>query len=280
MKTILFAAAITVAAPFVFGASAPVSGAAAPDVAALFTAWGDSLPLDEAIAGQIARYSREEDDLGDAYPASLAAAVRRLLLGDAKRALAKLPREPSEPVVEVEYLDAGFANDGLEPDNDHQRDFEKGFIRVESFAFIPAKEVDPERALELYTSPQFRMDVSSRIERIWQEDGLSCIEVGGVTAILSPTQYCNRVDALIQPGLACEHSQTVANPGGDDYQTVYFKESLKTFVAMEGGLAYHYINYTRTVKLGRIKRTFGRGQIEGSEMDKIRELERRLSDGD
>jgi hypothetical protein len=43
---------------------------------------------------------------------------------------------------------------------------------------------------------------------------------------------------------------------------------------------YHYIHYTRSVKLGAIKRTFGRGKIEDSEMSKILELQRRLSDGD
>jgi hypothetical protein len=211
MKLRSFIAAVMIAAPFLYGTSLPSRETAGRDFAAVVTGWGDSLALDGAVAEQIAMYSREEDDLGENYPATLADRMRRLLLDDAARALSKLPTGPGDPAVEVQFLDAGFANDGgAEPDDGHQRDFEKGFIRIESFAFIPAVGVAPEQVLELFTSPQFRMDVSSRIKRIWPEDRLSCIEVGGVTAILSPTLACNHVDVLIEPGIASEHSQVVA----------------------------------------------------------------------
>jgi hypothetical protein len=259
----------------------PATEAGVPDYAAALAGWGDSLELYDGVVEQIERYSAENHDLGRAYAEALAADVRRLVFGDAALAMKGLPTVPGEPVVEVEYLEPGFAvADGNEPDAKHQREFEEGFIRIESLAFIEAEGVTPAQALALFTSPRFRMDVSHRIERIWEEGGLSCIEVGGVTAIMAPTQACNRTEELVEAGLAAQHSQVVANPGGDDFQTVYFKESLKSFVAVEGGLAYHYINYTRTVKLGALKRTFGRGRIEASEKDKIRELQRRLLDGE
>jgi hypothetical protein len=281
MKLLSTGSAIIVGVLLVLVTDEPAPGAAARDYAAVVSQWAQTLAVEEAAVEQIARYSQEEDDMGDAYPAALAANVRRLLIEDAARALATLPTYKGEPMVEAEFLEAGFADpSGEKPEENHQRKFEEGFIRIESRAFIAADRVTPQQALELFSSPQFRMDCSSRIERIWPEDGLSCVEVGGVKAIMSPTMACSRVDGMDDPEVASQHSQSVSNPGDDDYQTVYFKESLKTFIAVDGGLVYHYIHYTRSVKLGSIKRTFGRGKIEDSEMSKILELQRRLSDGD
>jgi len=269
---------VTLIGALVFAAFAVST--ASEDYPAVIGGWGDGLELDERIAEQIAIYSGEEDDLGPAYPESMASTMRRLVFEDATRALADLRATPGEPVVEVSFLESGFASpDGKERDDKHQRQFEEGFIRTEATAFFAVDGMTAEEAMREYTSADLRMSVSSRIKRIWKDDDLSCVEVKGVRAIMSPTLACNRVDELIEPGLASQHSQVVANPGDDDFQTVYFKESLKTFVAVEGGIAYHYINYTRAVKLGSIKRSFGRGKIEESEAKKIRELQSRLSDG-
>lgn len=236
--------------------------------------------MDQRIAGEINRYSREEDDLGDTYAAAIAADVRSLIFGDAVKALEKLPAVGAEQSVEVAFLESGFTTtSGKEPDDKHQRKFEEGFIRIEVLATFELEGVKPEEALRSYTGREFRMETSSRIERIWTEDDLSCVEVKGVKALLSPTLACNRIDELVLPGLASQHSQVVSNPGGDDYQTVYFKESLKTFVEIPGGLALHYINYTRAVKLGSIKRSLGRGRIVSSEEEKIEALRTRLSNG-
>lgn len=253
---------------------------AGDDSVPVIAQWGEELDLDERIVEQIDRYSREEDDLGDSYAPEIAAAVRRLVFQDAVNALGNLPEVGAEPSVEVTYLEPGFAAcDGKEPNDDHQRDFEKGYIRIEVVATFEIQGATPEQALRAYTNPEFRMSTSSRIKRIWTEDDLSCVEVKGVRALLSPTFACNRIDELIRPGLASQHSQVVSNPGGDDYQTVYCKESLKTFVAVRNGLAMHYINYTRAVKLGRLKKSLGRGRIVDSEEEKIQELKTRLADG-
>jgi hypothetical protein len=245
----------------------------------LVSEWGSELEMDPRVVEQIEAYSREKDDLGEIYPSTLAAEVRRLVFADAARALANLPSAPGEPSIDVSFLDAGFAAKGGTPTEDkNQREFEEGFIRTEVLAYIQVEDVTPEAALRVYTSSEFRMEVSSRIKRIWAEGNLSCYEVKGVRALLSPTLACNRIDELVRGEVASEHSQVVANPGDDDYQTVYFKESLKTFVAAPGGLVLHYINYTRAVKLGSIKRSFGRGKIAESEEKKIRGLELRFSD--
>lgn len=257
----------------------PAGQAASEDHGPRVTEWGAGLELDPRVVEQIEIYSQEEDDLGEGYASVLAPEVRRLVFAAAVGALGDLPSAPGEPIIDVSFLEAGFAaRDGEPPADEHQREFEEGFIRTEVLAYIEVEDVTPETALRMYTSPELRMDVSSRIKRIWADGKLSCYEVKRVRALLSPTMACNRIDEFVCSDVASEHSQVVANPGGDDYQTVYFKESLKTFVAVPGGLALHYINYTRTVKLGSIKRKFGRGKIAESEEDKIRELERRLLD--
>jgi hypothetical protein len=121
------------------------------------------------------------------------------------------------------------------------------------------------------------MEVSSRIKRIWMEGEESCIETKGLRPFLSSTLACNRIDELISPGLASQHSQVVSNPGGDDYQDVYFKESLKTFVNVPGGVVFYYINYTRAVKLGGLRKRIGRGKVKGSQEKAVRELQSVLS---
>ena len=73
-----------------------------------------------------------------------------------------------------------------------------------------------------------------------------------------------------------QHSQVVSNGGDEDYQRVYFKESLKSFVAVSGGLALYYINYTRSTDIGRFGKYIARGKIEGAQEDAIEELMRRL----
>ena len=116
-----------------------------------------------------------------------------------------------------------------------------------------------------YVDPEFRMTVSSRIKHIWSEGGDSCIETKGFRPFLESTLVCNGIDEFHGGAIAAQHSQVVSNPGGDDHQDVYFKESLKTFVEIPGGIALHYINYTRTVKLGGLRKRIGRGKIAGSQ---------------
>lgn len=260
----------------------PVSASGAGEQAppSVLAGWLDRFPPDEEVIGQIDRYSREEDDLGPGYAAAMAASLRALIVAAAVRALADPAAAPVEPAVDVAFPDPGFADpSGREPDRKSQREFEKGFIRTEATVFLNTGDATPAEALRAYTDPAFRMEMSSRIKRIWDEDSLSCVEVKGITGLLSPTLGCNRVRELILPDLAAQHSQVVSNPGGDDYQTIYYKESLKTFVSVPGGLVFHYINYTRAVKLGSIKRKIGGGKIADKEERKIRELPGRLSNG-
>ena len=95
-------------------------------------------------------------------------------------------------------------------------------------------------------------------------------------ALLDPTMACNRIDRFFQGTVAAEHSQVVRNRGDNSYQDVFFKESLKTFVVTPGGVALHYINYSRSVRLGRLQRAIGGGRIEGSQENNARVLAERI----
>jgi hypothetical protein len=253
-------------------------GSAGGETAQRFHLWGDSLALDPRVMVEIERYEKEEAALGRSYSLKLAAGIRQLVLARAGSQIEKIIKGDRNPLVEVSFPDPGFAAKEMRrPERDAERDFEKGFILTEVVAFFEAASVTPQAALDSYTRPDFRMSVSSRIKRIWPEDELSCIEIDGVKVVLSPTSTCSRIEEYHSPGLSVQHSQVVSNGGDDGNQAVYFKESLKTFVAIPGGVALHYINYTRAVDMGWLGKKISPGKIKDSRRKAIEELAKRLA---
>ncbi|UCH83771.1 MAG: hypothetical protein JSW50_15195 [Candidatus Latescibacterota bacterium] len=235
------------------------------------TQWADSLVLDDRVIEEIERFAADEDEgFGKGYAGNLAADLRRIVFADVTRRLDAITAGKIDPFVEASYPEAGFARtDEGKPDLKAERKFEESFVRTELVAVFKNNDISPETALRVYTSAEFRKKASSRIERIWDEDGLNCVETTGVTMLLSPMLSCSRVSELISTGLAVQHSQVVGNGGSDGYQPVYFKESVKTFVRVPGGLVLHYINYSRTVGMGGLKKSIGRKKIKGSQEDAI-----------
>jgi hypothetical protein len=245
----------------------------------MVTAWVDSLPFDDRVIDGIELYANEKrSEFDEGYASGLAAGIRRLIGADAERQLGRLSEGIRCPIIEVSILDPGFASiGGKPPDNKTERDFERSFVRTEVLVFFEHEAMSPGTALDLCTDEEFRKTVSSRIERIWNEGEEVCIEVGGVKILLNPLKYCDRIEELQQKDVSLQHAQTVRNEGDGGYQAVYFKESLKTFVRLPDGLAFHYINYSRTVGMGGIKRRVARGKIEDSEKKAVEELGRRLA---
>jgi hypothetical protein len=243
----------------------------AGDTTARVAKWGDTLMLDERVTAEIVRFATDEGaQFSTDYAQSLAADIRRLVFADVAVRLDAIAAGDIEPFVEVSYPEAGFAGkDGAAPQQKSERKFEDSFVRTELIAVFRDNDAMPETALRLYTNADFRKKATSRIERIWDEDGLNCVETAGVTMLLSPMSNCSRVNELILPDLAMQHSQVVRNGGGDGYQAVYFKESVKTFVVVPGGLVLHYINYSRTIGMGGLKKSLGRKKIKGSQEDAI-----------
>jgi hypothetical protein len=76
--------------------------------------------------------------------------------------------------------------------------------------------------------------------------------------------------------LSAQHSQVVANPGDEDDQVVYFKESLKTAVRVPGGLAIHHVHYSRSVNLGRLERWVAHGKVKDAEERTLHLLRERI----
>jgi len=157
--------------------------------------------------------------------------------------------------------------------------FEESLIRTEMVACLETENPDPEAVLQIYVSPEFRMVAESRIIDMWEDEEGACMETKGVLSLVEPTRVCNRIQDFRAEGVAAQHSQVVFNEGRKPYEDVYFKESLKTFVRIPGGMALHYINYARAGNLGRLERWAGPGQIRGSQEGNVAELQRRLRRG-
>lgn len=255
-------------------------GSARVDAAhATVAAWLDSLPVDEGAIGEIELFAREKrSEFDDGYASRLAAGIRRLVGEDVERQLGRLTEGVRAPFIEVTILDAGFASAGKKPGgNKTEQDFEKSFVRIEVLAFFANDTTPPRTALGMYTDPDFRKTVSSRLKSVWNEAEEVCIEMGSVKLVLDPIKCCDRIEELHLDDISIQHARTVRNTGGRGYQAVYFKESLKTFVRLPDGLAFHYIAYTRTVGMGGIKGKIGRGKIEESEKKAVAEIGRRLA---
>ncbi len=236
--------------------------------------WLSALPLDARIADEIGRFTHDDIELSEDYRSAMAGSMRELIMKEADRAVAALMLGPCEASVEVTYPRKDDNDQAVEA----EKEFSKSFIRTEMFACFETSLEDPTVALETYTNGEFRKEASSRIKDVWAEGDLSCVETDGIRALLSPTKSCNSLRRFTESGMAAEHSQVVWNEGQDPYQDVYYKESVKTFVQIPGGLALHYLNYSRTTNMGRAQRWFGTGSIEDSQRDAAELMAQRLAD--
>ena len=266
----------TICMAFIALMTVPVASGAGDHASAL-VAWGSELEKDPRVAAEVQSFEREGGELGEGYAARLAEGIRGLVFSQAGERIRALLDGECEPFIDVSFPDPGFAaqKDDSKPPKTVRR-FESSFVRTEVLACLET-DVSPEEALGIYTSPAFRMRVSSRINRIWDEGDEGCIEIDGVKMLLSPTLSCNSITELRLDGLAAQHSQVVSNSEAGKYQRVYFKESLKVFVAIPGGLALYYINYARASDLGGLSKFVARRSIASSQEEAIQELRARLA---
>ena len=234
--------------------------------------WLATLPLDARSADEMGRFTHDETELSEGYRSALVASMRGLIVMEADQAVSALLLGACEPSVEVTYP----RKDDNDQEVEAEKEFSKSFIRTEMFACFKTEMDDPTAALDIYTDGDFRKETSSRIEEVWAEGDRSCVETGRIPALLSPTKSCNSISSFSESRMAAEHSQVVWNEGKNPYQDVYYKESVKTFVQIPGGLALHYLNYSRTTHMGRAQRWFGTGRIEDSQRASAEMMARRL----
>jgi len=256
----------------------PEQEAAPPSIAA----WGDSIPLGPSVEGEILRFGGGTP-LSPGYARAFARDVRDRVMSEAGARVAELLAGDCTPFVDVTIGEWDVPDPPDEPLSREVKklaeSFEGSLIRTEMVACLHGFDGDPKEVLELYTNREFRMAAADRILDIWDDSEGSCIETKGAYRLVDPTKVCNEITELRAPDLAAQHSQVVFNQAADPYQTIYFKESLKTFVRLSDGIGLHYINYTRAGNLNRMARWIGAGQIRKTEEGMVDLLRTRLTEG-
>lgn len=245
-----------------------------------FLRWVQSLKLDPRATDVLDRFSYNGERLSEHYRKSLPARVRALMMLSVESQVCNLAKGNCEPFIDVTYPKPGFA---LQAEgfiqSDVERRFEEGFLRIEVVACFPGKKISTKKALGIYTSPEFRMEASSAIKRLWSMPGLSCVETKAIPALLPPTYFCNHTQEFHSNSLSAQHSQLVLNGNPDSYEPVYFKESIKTFVETHRGLALHYVNYTRSARPGKVKRYLQEKAVVHSQKSTLNLLRKKFEKG-
>jgi len=240
--------------------------------------WGTSLEVDPRIPREILRFQEGGTALGEDLARTFAMAIRSRVFTSAGRQVDLLLNGECKPFVDVS-MGTPDSLSAPEVSGDLKKAWEKfgdSVVRTEMVACLETDIPDPAEVLQLYVSPEFRMVAEGRIIDMWEGPEGQCMETKGVLRLVDPTRVCNRIQDFRGEGVAAQHSQVVFNEGKKPYQDVYFKESLKTFVRIPGGMALHYINYARVGGLGRLERWAGPGQIRGSQEGNVEELRKRL----
>ena len=240
--------------------------------------WGRGLDLDPRVVRELGRFSVDEASLSPEYRQALASWVREQLFAGADRQVSRLLEAPCRSFINVSFPGADFGRrfrgSGRAPTEVR---FEAGLVRTEMVGCFESSAIASSEALRGLTTPEFRQLAEPRIKRIWLEGSLVCVETNGVFAVLDPTWACNRVDQFLEAGIAAEHSQTVSGAPDGSFQDVFFKESLKSFVRIPGGLALHYIHYSRTTDLGSLERWVAEGRIREAQERQVAQLRGRLT---
>ena len=239
--------------------------------------WGSALDLDPRISREILRFENGTG-LSQAQAQAFARAVRSRVFSVAAEKVSKLLTGECTPFIDVTMgeSDLQLAGEFTGEERKGWERFDNSVIRTEMVACLQTGITDPAEVLEIFVSPEFRMVAESRIIDMWEDGEGSCMETKGVLSLVEPTRVCNRIQDFRSEAVAAQHSQVIFNEGRKPYEDVYFKESLKTFVRIPGGMALHYINYARAGNLGRLERWAGPGQIRGSQEGNVAELKQRL----
>jgi len=231
--------------------------------------------MDSRVLRELQRFSAKEE-FSPELTSGFIEEIRSRVISAVGAQSAKLLAGECRPSIEVSIGDSEFPTLEETASGESWEDFQKSLIRTEMVACLETDRKDPEAVLQAYVSPEFRMRVESRITDMWVDSVGSCMETKGAYGLVDPTRICNRVHDFSSENMAAQHSQVVFNEGKEPYQEAYFKESLKTFVRFPGGMALHYINFTRAADLGRVERWIGAGKIKDSQNGTVEELQRWL----
>jgi hypothetical protein len=232
------------------------------------------LPVQPGVDAEIARF--QDGRLPPSYRAEFARAARRRLGTEVRDLLAQMVQDGCTPGVSVEFPGQEFS--GIQDLTSLEKDFEDSMVLTRSSS-CHRTDLPPEELLGIYSSRDLRMAAQSRMEDVYEEDGLTCYAVGGVPILLAPTRSCNDVTQATWPGAAAEHSQSVRSEA-EGHQPVYFKESLKAALELQDGVVgLVHVTVTRSTGLGGLEKRLGRGKIEESVRRQAEVLAERLRSG-
>jgi hypothetical protein len=230
-----------------------------------------SLPTHPGVDAEIARFKGGR--LEPEYRRVFADVARQRVTSEVEGLLAEMLRSGCRAEVSVDFPGERFS--GVPEPTSVQKDFEDSVVLTRSTACY-ATEIPPGELLGIYSSREVRMAAQSRMEDVYEEDGLICYAVGGVPLLLSPTRSCNDVHGMATERLAADHSQTVRSEERG-HQPVFFKESVKAAVRLaDGRIGLVHVTLTRSTGLGGLEKRLGRGKIEDSLRQQTQVLGERL----
>lgn len=231
-----------------------------------------SLSTHPGVDTEIARF--EDGRLEPEYRQAFAEVARTRVRTEVQHLVEEMMRDGCRAEVSVDFPGKHFT--GFPDPSSVEEDFEDSIVLTGSSACY-STDLSPEEVLGIYSSRDVRMAAQSRMEDVYEEDGLTCYAVGGVPLLLSPTRSCNQVRGAATETLAMDHSQTVRSEA-EGHQPVYFKESLKVAVRLDDGrLGLVHVTLTRSTGLGGLEKRLGRGKIEDSLRQQTRVLGERLN---
>jgi len=236
------------------------------------SAFVSSLPTHPGVDTEVARF--EDGRLTREYRRAFAAFARVRVTDVVVDRLGEMVRDGCSAGVSVDFPGERFT--GRPDPSDTEKDFEDSVVLTRSSACY-STTVSPDELLRVYSSRDVRMAAQSRMEDVYQEDGLTCYAVGGVPLLLGATRSCNDVHGTATERLAVDHSQTVWSED-DGHQPVFFKESVKAAIRLEDGqIGLVHVTLTRSTGLGGLEKRLGRGKIEDSLQKQTEVLAERLN---
>lgn len=246
----------------------------APDaVPAAVSSFVSSLSTHPGVDTEIARF--EDGRLTPEYRRAFADFARTRVTAVVVDRLEEILQDGCSAGVSVDFPGERFT--GRPDPSNTEKDFEDSIVLTRSSACY-STHVSPEELLRIYSSREVRMAAQSRMEDVYQEDGLTCYAVGGVPLLVGATRSCNEVNGTATERFALDHSQTVWSEE-DDHQPVFFKESVKVATRLDDGrIGLVHVTLTRSTGLGGLEKRLGRGKIEDSLRQQTEVLAERLND--
>ncbi len=169
----------------------------------------------------------------------------------------------------------GFVEPGSVGTTEVDRAFELSTFQIETLHCLD--HGDAERAMTVYNSRAFRLDVMPGLEHFSREGDRVCLVTGGLVGIVGRTEICLVAREYAAEGVRVFHTRLVHSADAPQAQGVFLRESVVAFVdRAEGGVAVYRNVYTRSKDMGAVQRSV-LARLAGGSQDKIAEaLEEQL----